>query len=191
MVNKLNKQVSLGISGAPGVGKTSVVDEVAKQVSSKHSVELSKDVARSLARQGVRINTESGIDDYLAFLTVRFRDMSQLHADVVIYDRTLLDILVFMELNEDDQGWLKQLTEELLRWQMDRLSLYFYIPMEFEIEHDGVRIADPIINHQIDQIIVRLLREHRPDFITLRGSISERVNTIFESLSQVGIYLKV
>lgn len=190
MVKQSDKQVSLGVSGAPGVGKTSVVDEVARQVSRRHEVQLSKDVARSLARQGVQINTESSVNDYLAFLTVRLRDMLKLRADVVIYDRTLLDILTFMELNGDAHGWLRELIEELIRWQMSQLSLYFYIPIEFESEEDGVRIAAPELNRRIDEITLGLLREYREDFITLRGSISERVNTVLESVRQLGLDIR-
>lgn len=189
MTRSSEKKVSFGISGAPGVGKTSVADEVAKRVSKKYQVLFSKDVARSLARQGVQINMDSETDDYLAFLAIRLRDMLRLCADLVIYDRTLLDVLAFMELNRNGHRWLKELTEQLVTWEMSRLSLYFYIPVEFEAVPDGVRIVDPVVNHQIDQIICRLLRKYRPDFITLKGSISERVDTVLESLSKIGLDL--
>jgi len=188
---KSTKQLSFGISGAPGAGKTSIVDEVFRRASLKYQVLASKDVSRSLARRGVRVNTESQTDDYLAFLSVRVRDMLQLRADLVIYDRTLLDVLVFMELNGHASGWLKDLTQELIRWQTGQLSLYFYVPVEFEAQGDGCRITDPEINRQIDRITVGLLREHRPDFIPLTGSISERVRTVFESLSRLGLNLRV
>lgn len=189
MTKSSEKKVSFGISGAPGVGKTRVADEVAKRVSNKYHVLFSKDVARSLAHQGVRINMDSKTDDYLAFLAVRVRDMLRLCADLVIYERTLLDILTFMELNGNGNRWLKELTEQLIRWEMSRLSLYFYIPVEFEAVPDGVRIVDPVVNHQIDQITCSLLRKYRPDFITLTGSISERVDTVLESLSKIGLDL--
>ena len=189
MTKSAEKKVSFGISGAPGVGKTSVAVEVAKRTSQKYQVLLSKDVARSLARQGVRINMESETDDYLAFLAVRVRDMLELCADLVIYERTLLDVLAFMKLNGNGNRWLKELTEQLVRWEMSRLSLYFYIPVEFKAVPDGVRIVDTVVNHQIDQITCSLLRKYRPDFITLTGSISERVDTVLESLSKIGLDL--
>lgn len=184
------KQLSLGISGAPGVGKTTVIEEAVRKVSRKYQVLLSRNVARSLAARGVHINIESRTDDYLAFLTVRLHDMLHLRSDLVIYERTLLDVLIFMKLNGDAHGWLKELADELVQWQMSRLSLYFYIPIEFEAEQDGVRIANPAVNRQIDKITVSLLKEYRPDFITLNGSVSERVKLVLESLSRLGLGLE-
>lgn len=189
MKKTLIKRLSIGVSGASGVGKTTVVKEVASEVSRGYEVLLSQDVARSLAGRGVRINTESQTDDYLAFLTLRLHDLLYLRSDLVIFDRTLLDVLVFMKLNGHAQGWLKALTSELVQWQMNELSLYFYIPIEFEAEQDGIRIVDPDVNRQVDRITLDLLREYRPDFITLTGSIPERVNLVLELLSRIGLYL--
>lgn len=191
MKHNLLQRVSFGVSGAAGVGKTTLIAEIIKLASPRYSVKLSKDVARSLLSQGVRINTESQVDDYLAFLAVRFRATLQLQADLVIHERTLLDVLTFMELNGHAHGWLKELTEELVQWQIKKLSIYFYVPIEFKTRQDGVRITDPDVNRRVDQITHKLLRKYRPDFVTLTGSVSERVNNVVESLSKLGFNLKL
>lgn len=189
MADPLSQQVICGISGAPGVGKTTVVNAVLARARDRCTFALSSDVARSLIQQGVRINTESQPDDYIAFLAVRLREMLQLRSSLVVHERTLLDVLAFMELNGHAQGWLKELAEELVKWQMSQLSLYFYVPIEFEAEGDGVRMADPAVNHRFDQILVAMLRKYRPDFITLRGSVAERAASVLRSLALVGLDL--
>ena len=178
-------EMSIGISGAHGVGKTTVGDEVKRQWRGGRNVLMAVDTARSLAKQGIRINMASGTDDYLAFLTVRLRDMLRLHADLVIFERTLIDVLVFMELNGDARGWLYELTNELIQWQMSKLNLYFYIPIEFKTKADGIRISDSSVNEEIDKITKRMLQKHRPDYIALTGSIAKRVDTVLESLSKL------
>jgi predicted ATPase len=180
-------QISFGISGAPGVGKTTIVNEVVKRVSGRYHVEVSRDVARVLASRGVRINTECQAEDYLAFTTMRLWDMLRLRGYLVIYDRTLLDVLIFMELNGNAGGWLKEVTTEFVKWQMTQLSLYFYVPIEFEVKPDGLRVADPSVNCRIDRITHRLLQEYQSNFITLKGSLSERVGMVLESLSYLGL----
>jgi predicted ATPase len=189
MIEPVSQYVLCGISGAPGVGKTTVVSEVIARASHRCTFALSSDVARSLVRQGVRINTESQADDYLAFLAVRLHEMLELRSDLVVHERTLLDVLAFMELNGHAQGWLNTLTEELVRWQMGQLTLYFYIPIEFEARDDGTRIIDPATNRRFDQILVALLRKYKPDFITLTGSVAQRADSFFQALAQAGLDL--
>lgn len=187
MIKRPKKHISFGITGAPGVGKTTIVEEVARRASRTCQVQVSRDVARNLASKGVRINTKCETEDYLAFFTIRLRDMLRLRGDLVIYDRSLLDVLIFMELNKNASKWLKELATELIEWEMAQLSLYFYVPIEFEAEPDGFRVVDPLVNRRIDRITLKLLQEYRPDFITLRGPICERVNIVLESLGQVGL----
>ncbi len=190
MANWLDKRISLGLSGAPGVGKTTVVDEVARKASRSYDVQVSRDVARTLASKGIRINTKCETEDYLAFIAMRLRDVLRLRGDLVIYDRTLLDVLIFMELNGNADAWLKELATELIECEMAQLSVYFYVPIEFEAEPDGIRVTDPSVNHRIDRITLRLLRKYRPDFITLRGAICERVDIVLDSLEQLGLDLR-
>jgi hypothetical protein len=102
----------------------------------------------------------------------------------VFYERTLLDVLVFMQLNGHAKGWLDKLTRELVQWQLSQFAIYFYIPTEFNAQNDGVRIADPAVNRKVDEITLQLLKEYRPNFVTLSGSVEERVGQAYAKLNE-------
>lgn len=182
-----DSQIIVGISGAPGVGKTTLVDSVYNLLSSTIKVAASREVARTLLREGVRINTESQTEDYLAFLATYIKNMRLLKGDLVLFDRTILDVFAFMKLNGHDKGWLKILVEQLMQWQMSFLSIYFYIPPEFQPVSDGVRIVDPAIINTLDASILQLLRLYRPDFTTLTGTIAQRLDTMLKEIHRVGL----
>jgi len=184
MAQAAQNQIKIAFSGAPGVGKSTVVNELAKKIPANLTTAIVTDVARTLVKGGVKINGESEYEDYLAFLAVRFKDMLQATADVMFYERTLLDVLVFMQLNGHASGWLEKLTRELVQWQLSQFTIYFYIPIEFNAQNDGVRIADPAVNRKVDEITLRLLKEYRPDFVTLTGSVEERVGQAYAKLNE-------
>ena len=166
--------IRVGVSGAPGVGKTTLVHRL-EEVFHEKKVCLSTEIARTLAGKGVRINRDSEWEDYLAFLAFHVQRTRTLEGDVILFDRTLLDVLCFMELNGDARGWLGTLVEELVQWQMAHLSRYFYIPPEFEAAPDGVRLIDPLTIGEFDSILRRRLAQFRPDFVGLKGTLDERV----------------
>ena len=169
--------VRIAVSGTPGVGKTSLVERARRGLALNMDVATSTDVARALAGEGVRINTESQLEDYIAFLVTHTRNMRLLKGDLI-----LLDVLAFMEFNGDATGWLRSLAEELVEWQMPLISAYFYIPPESEVLDDGIRIVAPPAIHALDDSIRRLLERHRPDFVTLTGTPSERLENVLDAI---------
>lgn len=174
--------VRIAVSGTPGVGKTSLVERVRRALSPNMDVAVSTDVARTLAREGVRINTESQLEDYIAFLVTHTRNMRLLKGHLILLDQTILDVLAFMEFNGDATGWLRSLAEELVEWQMPLISAYFYIPPEFDVADDGVRIVGQPAIRALDDSIQRLLERHRPDFVTLTGTPSEQLEKVLDAI---------
>ncbi len=174
----------LGISGAPGVGKTLLCELIGETVARtlKLKVHVSKEVARTLVKKGVKINTESRVEDYLAFLSEHMRRMRTCSGDLILFDRTMLDVYAFMKVNGHTGGWLESLTDELVRWQTNALRLYFYIPPEFDVQDDGIRIVDSDIIRALDEAILNLLRRYFPDFVTLKGDPEARVDQFLREL---------
>src|SRR5262249_32941004 len=146
----------------------------------------STEIARTLAQQGVKINTASETADYLAFLATHFQRSRESVAEFAFFERTALDVLCFMELNGDAVGWLGALTIELVRWQMPLFDVYVYIPPELPPQPDGVRMTDPELIREFDRILRDKLHLFRPNTICVRGAIADRVEAVGRVLKQGG-----
>ena len=60
-----------------------------------------------------------------------------------------------------------------------------YIPIEFPIEEDGVRDADPTNQEKMDFLIKNLLDTSGVKYITVTGTVEERVKQIEDALNQI------
>ncbi|HYN99227.1 MAG TPA: AAA family ATPase, partial [Actinomycetota bacterium] len=61
-------------------------------------------------------------------------------------------------------------------------SHVFYLPIEFPIVLDGLRPDDPAFQAEIDERLVRLLKSHDIDYVTIKGSVEERMEQINQHL---------
>jgi len=59
---------------------------------------------------------------------------------------------------------------------------FFYIPIEFELEDDGVRYTDKEFQKQIDKILVSLIEELDISVIKLTGSVDDRLETLLKNI---------
>jgi len=57
-------------------------------------------------------------------------------------------------------------------------DLVFYIPIEFPIEKDGLRFEDEHYQEIIDLQILKLLKRYKIPYITVSGTIEERLAII-------------
>ncbi len=176
-----NNVIRIALSGAPGVGKTSVLDELSTRFRG-HRVAVSKEIARNLVKAGFRINKESQAEDYFAFLTFHLKRTRELDGDLIFFDRTLIDVLCFMEVNGNASDWLKNLTDELIQWQVTLFSSYFYIPPEFKVKPDGFRATEQIYIEKFDATLRSKLGRYFPGFITLRGTLEDRLSQAFSEV---------
>jgi nicotinamide riboside kinase len=57
-------------------------------------------------------------------------------------------------------------------------DLVFYIPIEFPLEKDGVRFEDDEYQKIIDLQIIKYLKRYKIPYITLTGTLEERLKQI-------------
>ena len=75
--------------------------------------------------------------------------------------------------------WKKMKYEEFVKFSVHkRYDIIFYTPIEFELEKDWTRFEDSEFQKEIDEIILQKLDEYRIPYITLRGSVEERIAII-------------
>lgn len=64
-------------------------------------------------------------------------------------------------------------------------ALLVYVPIEFPIEEDGVRDANPENQERMDFLIKNLLDTSGVKYITVTGTVDERVKQIEDALNQI------
>ena len=169
--------VRISVSGAHGVGKTTFCSDVADALKAGgRTVEIKTDVARSLKGEGVPINQSTEDAQYALFFE---RHLDNLFAppqtDVVLYDRTILDSIAYAIANKNlDSRWLS-FAKKAAAHLLEGIDLYFYIPIEFAIEDDGVRATGAEYQNRVDQALVALFKESQLHVITIVGNRAERV----------------
>lgn len=75
--------------------------------------------------------------------------------------------------------------KEIIRYFVDRNAKYdivFYIPPEIPLEEDGVRSLDPEFQRKVDEHYREVLEERGIKYITITGSVEERVRKALEHL---------
>ena len=64
--------------------------------------------------------------------------------------------------------------------------MYFYIPIEFEVEYDGFRSMNEDFRKEIDKNIKDLLDGMGIDYIELRGTVEERLEIMENVMRNYG-----
>ena len=179
-VAQRQRSIRIAVSGTHSVGKTTFCADLGAALrtldGSSHTVEVITNVSRHLFVSGVKVNKETEESEYPLFLEKHisniFKDWG---TDFVVHDRTIIDTIAYGTANGNlHPNWISFLTKaapHLLRG----IDVYFYIPVEFAIEDDGMRSLDTEYQAAVDRAQVAVLQACRPDAITLRGSRDERV----------------
>ena len=166
----------IAVSGAHGAGKTTFCNDLAEALKKQgKSVEVKTDVARSLRDDGVPINRGTEESQYPLFLEKHLDNLFQEYdSDFVLYDRTMLDTIAYATANGNlDAKWLAFLRKNLTHI-LRTIDIYFYIPIEFGIEDDGVRATETEYQTKVDHALLDILKECWPKVVTLTGSREER-----------------
>ncbi|HEY4487500.1 MAG TPA: AAA family ATPase [Candidatus Paceibacterota bacterium] len=186
---KPSKPVRIAVSGAHGVGKTTFCGDLAEAFKSddqeRHSVEVVTNVGRDLHAMGIPINKGTEESQYPLFLEKHIANIfKDWQSDFVIYDRTIVDTLAYGIANGNlDHRWISFLRKTAPHL-LEIIDVYFYIPIEFEIEDDGVRATEGEYQADVDKALVDILKECRPDAVTLSGGRAERVEQAMEKVIQ-------
>ena len=172
-------------TGAQGTGKTSVMDALPDSL---HKI---KGITRKvITEKNLTINEYSDncsqkhiFDAYERELTVN---------DNYIAERGLIDVLAYsisrMSVGKCSETLIETQFEHLRKFSAKNPDVvYVYFPIEFEIVSDGTRSIDKEFQKEIDGIIHEILQSlkkwYGTNFITVSGSVEERVKQIEKLLS--------
>lgn len=172
------------LTGAHSTGKSTLMDALR----TIPGYEFSESVTRT---SGAILNQDGDEDGQLKILQaiIDYENNNGVYTKDFILDRSFIDFLAYTmylhRRNKISPDTLQVITDEFLK----RIPYYkqiFYLPIEFDIELDGVRSDNKSFQREIDEIIRSILIDWQLPFIPLHGSIDERASTVKANIPFIG-----
>jgi deoxyadenosine/deoxycytidine kinase len=165
----------VAIVGSFSTGKTTLAEALSQSL----GLPLLPEVAREVAAQGFRLDKDALPETEALIFLKQYNN--ELSTPEFVGDRSLIDVMAYAGWVLDHQERRKEMAlwDECLRLAERSLrSSYthvYYLPIEFPIVLDGLRPDDP---EDIDQRILRLLKGHGFSYLTVTGSVEDRLQRI-------------
>lgn len=180
MAKKKNTRIIL--TGAQGTGKTTLMNALAKDGIKTLSI------ARETAVETGWTPEQGHTEEYQKKLYSNMRKALSSKKSY-ISDRGLSCVAAYTFSSALDGNIAKEVADgqymELVEFHNDNPDvLLAYLPVEFEIEPDGVRNVDPDDQAKIDFLIKNILETSGVNYITVTGTVEERVKQIENALNK-------
>lgn len=182
------KLMKIGITGSQGTGKTTLATALADQL----NLPLIREQARSVARE-MGIKSVKQLKGQVE-LGARFQWTClnrQIEAEQTnvgfVSDRTTIDNAVYW-LKYHSSYWPSEESNYYYKKAFENAKNYdlvIYVPREIDPEDDGFRSTDPGAQIEIDMYIKAFLALAAPKYITVSGTLDERVDT---AIKQIKLY---
>lgn len=168
------------ITGTFSVGKTELINSFTKLYPT-YTYYVIHEVARTLINKGVQLGQNATLDSYCHYINEQLSSEinSKNHEfDILFADRSMIDAVAHPIVNNKKKQTIPdcfiEMFENILFFQQSFFDLYIYLPIEFPIVPDSIRILDEKYRKNLDDEIQRLLKKHVGGYYILKGSISER-----------------
>jgi thymidylate kinase len=183
--------MKIAFTGSHGVGKTTLINELEKELSISKNIEVTKEIPRIICE--VVNNPEyfrrgqNNLDKQLLILlgqVIQEYDLSKSDLEIVLCDRTIFDhwaYTLYLFKNELNNDYIK-IIENFLVKHMSSYDKIFYLPIEFDVEDDGTREDDKKFQEQVDSLIINNLEKFKIPFRRVTGSVLERIDLVKKEL---------
>jgi hypothetical protein len=178
------KDRRIAIVGSFSTGKTTMAEALSQSL----GLPLLPEVAREVAAMGFRLDKDASPETEALIFLRQYNN--ELATPEFVGDRSLIDVLAYAGWVLDNQPRRKEtaLWDECVRLAERGLrssySDVYYLPIEFPIVLDGLRPDDPAFQEDIDQRILKLLEVHAVDYLTITGSVEQRLRAIEADLGR-------
>lgn len=191
----MNKIERIILIGAHGTGKSTLADALSERL----DIPVVESVAREFFKDWKYIKDtclvtpmtaegESNVKQNVLCSMSRWDYMRWVNAGVpVIMTRCPLDTLAYAAADTNVSSTVFKTNTKILQESdefMNTLntSLFVYLPIEFNIEDDGVRPTDLEFQKKVDEEMRKLIYEFKITPLVASGSVDERVNTVMDYL---------
>lgn len=178
MAKKTAKRIIL--TGAQGTGKTTLMNELAKD-----GTRTISHIRKTAEANGLNISEATEEGQKIYFKTLK-KELSSKRS--YISDRGLTCVAAYT-FNKAVDGTISRKTADkqymdLVKFMNDNPDvLLVYVPVEFGPEDDGERSIDPDFQLKIDFLIKNILDTSKVPYITVNGTVEERVAQIEAALA--------
>ncbi|MCL2024182.1 MAG: ATP-binding protein [Coriobacteriia bacterium] len=179
-----HNSISIALAGSHCTGKTTLFDQLKHDLSPEFDLKHITEVARKIIAKGYPLNQDANMESYIHYVNDQLTAEQAMFAyDVFVSDRTILDPLAYALVNKElPRPYVPDSLIEMMRniWLMEKekYDFYVYFPIEFPLTMDDVRPGDEDYRSRVDTMIYSLLMENDVDFITVNGSLEQRVETV-------------
>ncbi|MDQ3646141.1 MAG: ATP-binding protein [Actinomycetota bacterium] len=168
----------IAVVGSFSTGKTTLAEELADRL----GLPILPEVAREVVEMGFKLDKDATPETEALIFIKQYNN--ELFTPEFVGDRSLIDVMAYAGWVLDNQPPRK----EMILWRecerlaehglKDNYSHIYYLPIEFPIVLDGLRPDDPAFQKDIDERILGLLESHGLPYVTVTGTVKERLEFI-------------
>lgn len=166
----------IGISGAQGVGKTTLIDAVTISGYTK--------VKEVIRKMDVPINKDGTFESQLQIMTAHGINVQEKN---IITDRSIIDSFAYGWWSYNNGIFTKQqfdLMEAYFKAILPWYDFHFYIPPEFPMEEDGIRDTDVVYRNEVDFLMNMIFSKYKISPHRLNGSVENRAGEFLEIVNR-------
>lgn len=185
--------LKIGICGAHGTGKTTLANNLQPRLKEELDLEIPM-----LLRTTRDFWEASGVEDFEKLprdVRTHFQNyilLNQIKRENeqgkvgFLTDRTPLDQLGYTILSSDMSGASLEIYEQLVLERLQKYSVVFYLPVEFEAEQEKLR-ADISTREQFASIVEGYIAKWGPvvNFKPLTGSVEDRTREALQNIAKL------
>tara|TARA_R110000782_G_scaffold218925_2_gene306309 strand:+ start:498 stop:1019 length:522 start_codon:yes stop_codon:yes gene_type:complete len=171
--------MKIGFCGTMSVGKTTLVNELAKLSEFKNYTSRTER-SKHLRDLGIPLNMDSTLKGQLVFAAER---ASELLCSKILTDRTVIDVMAFCELSESMTANEAFYLNSALGHLIDDYDYLFYVsPVGVKMEDNGVRETDIKYRDEINKKILNILDLRNIKYTTIQGTTEERIKQVKQAI---------
>ncbi len=163
--------MKIAITGAQGVGKTTLVKQINKDFP---DFKILPEAARLAKEAGYNLD-QTATKETEMWLIAKQIELENEEGKWVA-DRCAIDALAYIHYLFPEEADLIEFATKTLVPNFNKYDLVLYLPSgEFPIEDDGVRTTDIKFQEDIDRYVRDILEKHKIPFVKIIGTPEERL----------------
>lgn len=185
----MKNKIQIVFTGAQGTGKTTLVNELSKKFNIK-ALSIARDTAVSTgwtASTPGSVEYQKELFDKLYKVLSSKKNFVSDRALSCVAGYTFNHALANME-NEQFKKLADNQYKKFCKFHNEHPDvLIIYTPIEFELPDDGLRSTNKELQSGLDFLIKNILDTSNADYLTVSGTVEERLDIIMKELENRGL----